>query len=134
MNNAVQNIVHFLLMIVFLIIYLLAFIIVKPFLINHKRKISTLSLKITYLIYLLILLVFVYLFMFFGSTDLEYQISNLLFVFLLICLFLPNFGILLRHNFEKVRTEYNFTFSLVNIVISVFIILKLIQHDWFLLN
>jgi len=134
MNNAVQNIVHFLLMVVFLIIYLLAFVIVKPFLINHKRKISTLFLKITYLLYLLALLVFVYLFMFFGPADLEYQISNLLFVFLLICLFLPNFGILLRRNFEKYRTEYNIAFSLINCIIVVFIILKLIQHDWFLLN
>ncbi|OFX86590.1 MAG: hypothetical protein A2W99_15770 [Bacteroidetes bacterium GWF2_33_16] len=134
MNDAVQNIVHFLLMIVFLIIYLLAFIIVKPFLINHRRRISTLTLKISYLIYLLVLLVFVYLFMFFGTTDLEYQISNLLFIFILICLFLPNLGILLRRNFEKYRTEYNYMFSLINIIVVVFIILKLVQHNWFLIN
>jgi len=134
MNTAVQNIVHFLLMIVFLIIYLLAFIIIKPFLINHKRKISTLLLKISYLIYLLVLLVFVYLFMFFGPADIEYQISNLLFVILLLGLFLPNLGILLRRNFEKYRTEYNYTFSLINVVILTFILIKLIQHNWFLVN
>lgn len=134
MNTAVQNIVHFLLMIVFLIIYLLAFIIVKPFLINHKRKISTLLLKISYLIYLLIVLVFVYLFMFFGPADIEYQISNLLFIFLLVGIFLPNFGILLRRNFEHHRTEYNYIFSLINIAIAVFIIYKLIQHGWFLIS
>lgn len=134
MNTAVQNIVHFLLMIVFLIIYLLAFIIVKPFLINHKRKISTLLLKISYLIYLLILLVFVYLFMFFGPADIEYQISNLLFIILLLGLFLPNFGILLRRNVEKYRTEYNYTFTLINLAIFSFILIKLIQHNWFLAN
>lgn len=134
MNTAVQNIVHFLLMIVFLIIYLLAFIIVKPFLINHKRKISTLLLKISYLIYLLIVLVFVYLFMFFGPADIEYQISNLLFILLLVGIFLPNFGILLRRNFEHHRTEYNYIFSLINIAIAVFIIYKLIQHGWFLIS
>ena len=134
MNSAVQNIVHFLLMIVFLIIYLLAFIIVKPFLINHKRKISTLSLKISYLLYLLVLLVFVYLFMFFGPNDLEYQISNLIFVLLLVSLFIPNLGILLRRKFEKYRTEYNYLFSLINIIIIFFIIMKLVQHNWFLVN
>jgi hypothetical protein len=134
MNTAVQNIVHFLLMIVFLIIYLLAFIIVKPFLINHKRKISTLLLKISYLIYLLIVLVFVYLFMFFGPADIEYQISNLLFIFLLVGIFLPNFGILLRRNFEHHRTEYNYIFSIINLTIAGFIIYKLIQHGWFLIS
>ncbi len=134
MNTAVQNIVHFLLMIVFLIIYLLAFIIVKPFLINHKRKISTLLLKISYLIYLLIVLVFVYLFMFFGPADIEYQISNLLFIFLLVGIFLPNFGILLRRNFERHRTEYNYIFSIINLTIAGFIIYKLIQHGWFLIS
>jgi formate hydrogenlyase subunit 3/multisubunit Na+/H+ antiporter MnhD subunit len=134
MNTAVQNIVHFLLMIVFLIIYLLAFIIVKPFLINHKRKISTLLLKISYLIYLLIVLVFVYLFMFFGPADIEYQISNLLFIFLLVGIFLPNFGILLRRKFERHRTEYNYIFSIINLTIAGFIIYKLIQHGWFLIS
>ncbi|HAN18588.1 MAG: hypothetical protein A2X13_13835 [Bacteroidetes bacterium GWC2_33_15] len=132
MNTVVQNMIHFLLIIVFLIIYILAFIIVKPFLINHKRKISTLSLKISFLVYLAVLLVCVYLFMFFGPSDLEYQLSNLFFIILLICLFIPNLGILLRRNVNKYRVEYNFAFSLINGIIAAFMLYKLIQHGWFL--
>lgn len=132
MTNVVQNIMHFLLIIIFLIIYILAFIIVKPFLINHKRKISTLLLKISYLVYLGALLVSVYLFMFFGPNDLEYQISNFFFLGLLICLFIPNLGILFRRKMEKYRSEYNIAFSIVNGIIICFILYKLIQHNWFL--
>ncbi|MFP4026013.1 MAG: hypothetical protein ACLFVR_15940 [Thiohalospira sp.] len=119
-------------MVVFLIIYLLAFIVVKPFLLNYKRKISTLSLKITYLVYLAVLLVCVYLFMFFGPSDIEYQLSNLFFMIMLICIFIPNLGILFRRKFQRIRVFYNYLFSFVNLSISYFLIHKLVQHHWFL--
>lgn len=127
-----QTIFHFLLMVVFLIIYVLAFIIVKPFLFNHKRLISTLSLKISYLIYLAALLVCVYLFMFYGPSDIEHHLSEAFFFTLLICLFIPNIGILFRRNFNKFREHYNYVFSAINLIITFFIIYKLEQFNWFL--
>ena len=127
-----QAIFHFLLMIVFLIIYVLAFIIVKPFLLNYRRLVSTLSLKITYLIYLAALLISVYLFMFYGPNDIENQLSEVFFFSLLIALFIPNLGILFRRNFKKYRKEYNFIFSVINLIITVFIIYKLDQFNWFI--
>jgi|SRR6056297_2188927 len=132
MDGVILKFFHFLMMIVFLTIYLLAFIVVKPFLINYKRKISTLSLKISFLIYLAVLLVCVYLFMFFGPSDIEYQLSNLAFLMLLLCIFIPNMGILFRRKFQKIRIFYNYLFSGVNLGISYFLIYKLIQQNWFL--
>ncbi|MFC2104241.1 hypothetical protein ACFLS4_02680 [Bacteroidota bacterium] len=119
-------------MIVFLIIYVLAFIIVKPFLFNHKRFVSTLSLKISYLVYLAVLLIGVYLFMFYGPSDIENQLSELFFFTLLVCLFIPNLAILLRRNFRKNREAYNYIFSIINLIITIFIIYKLDQLRWFI--
>jgi len=127
-----QAVFHFLLMVVFLIIYVLAFIIVKPFLLNHKRLISTLSLKLSYLLYLLMLLVSVYLFMFYSPNDIENHLSEALFFSLLLSLFIPNLGILFRRNFKKYRNEYNYIFSAINIIITLFMIYKLDQFNWFL--
>lgn len=132
MDSVILKLFHFIMMIVFLTIYLLAYIIVKPFLLNYKRKISTLSLKLSYLIYLLVLLVSVYLFMFFGPSDIEYQLSNLFFIIMLICLFIPNLGILFRRKFQRKRVFYNYIFSVINLGITYFLIHKLIQHHWFL--
>lgn len=121
------------LLLIFLFIYVLAFVIVKPFLLNHKRLISTLSLKITYLIYVFCLLVCTYLFMFFGPKDIEHNLNELVFFSLLICFFIPNLGILFRRKFEVYRDVYNYAFSAINIIVSVFIIFKLNHLHWFIL-
>ena len=127
-----QTIFHFLLMIVFLIMYVLAFIIVKPLLLNRKLLISTLSLKVSYLIYLGILLISVYLFMFYGPNDIEHQLSEVFFFTILVCLFIPNLGILFRRNFRKNRKVYNYVFTIINLIVTFFIIYKLDQFDWFI--
>jgi hypothetical protein len=127
-----EAVFHFILMIVFLIIYVLAFIIVKPFLLNYKRLISTISLKISYLIYLAALLICVYLFMFYGPSDIENKLSEIFFFILLICLFIPNLGILFRRNIKRHRVIYNYLFSVINLSITIFIIYKLDQFNWFI--
>jgi hypothetical protein len=127
-----EAVFHFILMIVFLIIYVLAFIIVKPFLLNYKRLISTISLKISYLIYLAALLICVYLFMFYGPSDIENKLSEIFFFILLICLFIPNLGILFRRNIKRHRVVYNYLFSVINLSITIFIIYKLDQFNWFI--
>ncbi len=127
-----ETVFHFILMIVFLIIYVLAFIIVKPFLLNYKRLVSTISLKISYLIYLAALLICVYLFMFYGPNDIENKLSEIFFFVLLVCLFIPNLGILFRRNIKRQRKLYNYLFSVINLSITIFIIYKLDQFDWFI--
>jgi hypothetical protein len=70
--------------------------------------------------------------MFFGPSDIEYQLSNMAFVIFLLLLFIPNLGILLRRKFQKIRIFYNYFFSGINLGISYFLIHKLIQNQWFL--
>ena len=132
MPEAAQSIFHFLLMVVFVVIFVLSIIIVKPFLINYKRKVSTISLKVTYLMYLAALLIGVYLFMFYGPSDIENQVSEAFFFSLLICLFIPNIAILFRRKFKKNRSQYNYLFSFVNLAITSFIFYMLDKFDWFL--
>jgi lysylphosphatidylglycerol synthetase-like protein (DUF2156 family) len=120
------------LLLIFLFIYVLAFVIVKPFILNYKRLISTLSLKITYLIYVFCLLVCTYLFIFFGSKDIGHKLNELVFFSLLICFFIPNLGILFRRKFEVYRDVYNYVFSAINILVTILIIFKLNQLHWFI--
>lgn len=124
------NFLKVLLSIVFLVIYVLAFVVVKPFLLNHKRLISTLSLKVTYILYLGVLLICVFLFMFYGSAETEHNLSEKVFFGLLFCFFIPNLGILFRRHFIKHRNLYNYIFAIINIVITIFIIYKLTQANW----
>ncbi len=132
MTEAAQSIFHFLLMLVFLTIFVLSIIVIKPFLINYKRKVSTISLKVSYLVYLAALLIGVYLFMFYGPNDIENQVSEAFFFSLLLCLFIPNIAILIRRRFKHKRTEYNYIFSFVNLVITILIFYMLNRFNWFI--
>ncbi|MFP4018479.1 MAG: hypothetical protein ACLFUH_04455, partial [Bacteroidales bacterium] len=90
-----HQVFYILLFILLVFLYILACLYTKPFLINRKRKYSTLSLKITYLIYLAFLFLFLFFFLIFGADKIEYQMSDALFFAILTFLFLPNIGILL---------------------------------------
>ena len=127
-----NQLLHILLFIVFLLTYILAYNYVRPFLINRKRLISTLLYKVTYMIFLMILLLFVYLFLLFGANRVEYQISDLMFFLALLLLFLPNIAILLRRKIKQGRKIYNYVFALVNIVATYFLLIKLMQNNWFM--
>jgi len=127
-----NELLHILLFIVFLLTYILAYNYVRPFLINRKRMLSTLLFKVTYMVYLLILLLFVYLFLFFGANRVEYRISDLMFFLALLLLFLPNIAILLRRKVKKNRVTYNYTFTVINMMATYFLLLKLVQNNWFI--
>lgn len=127
-----RELLHIILFIVFLLTFIMAYNYVKPFRINRKRKYSTLSLKLSYLIYLIFLLVFVFLFLLFGADKVEYRITDSLFFGVLILLFLPNIGILIRRKIKNIRIIYNYLFSVINIVATYYLILKLSQNNWFI--
>ena len=127
-----QQLLHIILLIVFLLTYILAYNYVKPFLINKKRKYSTLSLKLSYLLYLAFLLVFIFLFLLFGADRIEYRISDALFFGVLVLLFLPNIGILLRRTVKNIRVFYNYLFTIINLVATYYLVSKLIQNNWFI--
>lgn len=106
-----------------IIIFALAYAYLKPHQLHKRRLVSTLLLKISYLIYLLVLLVIVYLSAL-VKGGLEEVFFGIEFFAFLMVLFVPNIGILARKigHFSKKREGYNYFFTIVNII-SVFAIL-----------
>jgi hypothetical protein len=122
MNIAVmdnfKDILSFILGIVFIIIvFALAYAYLKPHQLHKRRMVSTLLLKVSYLLYLLVLLIIIYL-----STlvkgGLEEVFLGIEFFAFLIVLFVPTIGIFARKlgQFSKKREGYNYFFTIVNLL------------------
>jgi len=119
-----KEVLNYILGVVFiLIVFSIAYAYLKPHQLHKRRLVSTLLLKISYLFYLLVLLIVVYM-----STlvkgGLDEVFFGVEFFAFLIVLFVPNIGILARKlgYFSKQRENYNRFFTLVNIL-SVIVIL-----------
>lgn len=108
---------HILGVIFILIVFALAYGYLKPHQLHKRRLVSTLLLKISYLIYLLVLLVIIYLSALVreGLDEVFYGIE--FFAFLVI-LFVPTIGIFARKlgQFNKKREGYNYFFTIVNVL------------------
>lgn len=108
---------HILGVIFILIVFALAYGYLRPHQLHKRRLVSTLLLKISYLVYLLVLLVIIYLSALVreGLDDVFYGIE--FFAFLVI-LFVPTIGIFARKlgQFNKKREGYNYFFTIVNVL------------------
>lgn len=97
------------------LIFFLAYAYLKPHLLHKRRPVSTLLLKASYLLYVLVLLIVVYLAAFVkGGLD-EVFFGVEFFAFLIV-LFVPTMGIFARklQQFRKQRENYNYFFTVVN--------------------
>lgn len=99
------------------IVFSLAYAYLKPHLLHKHRKSSTLMLKISYLLYLLILLIIIYLSALVRG-GLETVFYGVEFFAFLIVLFVPTIGIFARklEQFSKKRDGYNYFFTAVNVL------------------
>ncbi|MDQ1297010.1 MAG: hypothetical protein QG576_141 [Bacteroidota bacterium] len=113
--NEILN--HILGVVFIIIVFSLAYAYLKPHQLHKRRLISTLLLKVTYLAYLLILLIIVY-FSALVKGGLEEVFFGIEFFAFLIVLFVPNIGIFARKlgHFSKKREGYNYFFTIVNIL------------------
>lgn len=108
-----------------LFVFVLAYLLLKPFRWHVKRPYSTALLKITYLLYLIIAMLFTFEFMFYNGEkvlyleDINDPRATIHFIFMLLALFFPNAAILLRRNIRK-RQYFNPAVSLVNIVCAAY--------------
>ena len=102
-------------------IFMLAIVFLRPFRVNVKRKNSTYMLKFSYLAYLLVALSFFY-YLVFLKIEIKDKTNELNYIFMILSLFVPNIGILLRRNFKKYRVIYNYFFSVINLIIIVFLL------------
>ena len=101
------------------IVFAIAYAYLKPHRLHHARPLSTLALKGTYLIYLLVMLLVIY----FASVR-DGGVSQVFdgaefFVFLVV-LFVPTAGIFSRKiaRLSGKRVRYNIIFSVVNLVMT----------------
>ena len=108
---------HILGIIFIIIIFSIAYAYLKPHQLHKRRPVSTLMLKVSYLIYLLIVLVIVYLSSLVrgGMDEVFFGIE---FFGFLIVLFVPTIGIFARKlgQFSKKREGYNYFFTAVNVL------------------
>jgi hypothetical protein len=108
---------HILGIVFIIIIFALAYAYLKPHQLHKRRLVSTLLLKVSYLFYLLVLLIIVYLSALVRG-GLENVFFGIEFFAFLIVLFVPNIGIFARKlgQFSKKRESYNYFFTVVNIL------------------
>jgi hypothetical protein len=117
MANFSEILNHILGVVFIIIVFALAYAYLKPHQLHKRRLVSTLLLKISYLLYLLVLLVIVYLSALVRG-GLETVFYGIEFFAFLIVLFVPTIGIFARKlgQFSKKREGYNYFFSVVNIL------------------
>ena len=113
-----KEILNFILGIVFIIlVFALAYAYLKPHQLHKRRLVSTLLLKVSYLMYLFVLLIIIY-FSALVNGGLEEVFLGVEFFAFLVVLFVPTIGIFARKlgQFSKKREGYNYFFSVVNIL------------------
>jgi hypothetical protein len=117
MANFPEVLNHILGVVFIVIVFALAYAYLKPHQLHKRRLVSTLLLKVSYLFYLLVLLIIVYLSAL-VKNGLENVFFGIEFFAFLIVLFVPNIGILARKlgTFSKKRESYNYFFTVVNIL------------------
>jgi Kef-type K+ transport system membrane component KefB len=110
------TILNFILGAIFIVIvFSIAFAYLKPHRLHKSRPVSTLLLKGSYLLYLLILMIVVY-FSVLKKGGLDEVFYGIEFFAFLIVLFVPTIGILARKlgQFSKKRENFNYFFTVVN--------------------
>lgn len=111
--NEILN--HILGVVFIIIVFALAYAYLKPHQLHKRRLVSTLLIKASYLLYLLVLLIIIY-FSALVNGGLEKVFFGVEFFVFLIVLFVPTIGIFARKlgQFSKKREGYNYFFSVVN--------------------
>jgi len=136
-NNFFQDFLRILFIIGYFLIFIISIIILKPMRLHKKRKISTLSLKISYLLYLTVFLTFTYLLLFGEKTinfdEISYDsIFNIHFIVFLTSTVIPNAGIMLRKKVKN-RTPYNLVFTFINLCYFGYLLFLIFSKKWALM-
>ncbi|HUX97505.1 MAG TPA: hypothetical protein VMV47_17355 [Bacteroidales bacterium] len=117
MANFNQILNHILGIVFIIIVFALAYAYLKPHQLHKRRLISTLLLKGSYLFYLLVLLILIYMAALVNG-GLEKVFFGIEFFAFLLVLFVPTIGIFARKlgQFAKKREGYNYFFTVVNVL------------------
>lgn len=129
MNEFTNVFLHFIFISVFVFLVVVSFILLKPFRSHQKRPISTISLKVSYLLFLVAFIILTYLILFFadipdeGSMAGDSVVMTICYIVIMLSFFIPNLGIMLRRKAKKIRTYYNVAFTVINIIFLIAILL-----------
>jgi cytochrome bd-type quinol oxidase subunit 2 len=106
------------------IVFSIAYAYLKPHRLHHARPLSTLALKGSYLIYLVVMLLVIYLASLRGGGVSQVFDGPEFFIFLIV-LFVPTTGIFSRKitRFSGKRVRYNIIFTIINIVLTLTVLL-----------
>ncbi|MGE5348350.1 MAG: hypothetical protein ACM3NP_03620 [Actinomycetota bacterium] len=102
------------------IVFSIAYAYLKPHRLHHARPLSTLALKGTYLLYLLVMLLVIYFASLRGGGVSQVFDGPEFFIFLVV-LFVPTAGIFSRKiaRFSGKRVRYNIVFSVINVILTI---------------
>ena len=136
MNGFLNFLMHFVFIGTFGFLYVVSIILLKPFRLHKKRPTSTISLKLSYLLYLLVFLVLAYMALFFSGIpvnldELTYDSRyNFYYIAVIIAFIVPNLAIMFRRKIRTYRSAYNIIFTAVNILIIVVLLLIMNNSAW----
>ena len=101
------------------IVFSIAYAYLKPHRLHHARPLSTLALKGTYLVYLLVMLLVIY-FASLRDGGVSQVFDGAEFFVFLVVLFVPTAGVFSRKisRFSGKRVRYNIIFSVVNLIMT----------------
>ena len=99
------------------VVFSLAYAYLKPHRVHKKYPMSTLLLKVSYLVYLLTIMIIIYLASL-VKEGLSAEFGNIEFFAFLLVLFVPTIGIFARKlgHFRKNRESFYYFFTLVNVL------------------
>ena len=138
MTNAISTYQGMIFLTILTIIYALVVRWIKPLRVHKKRKLSTISLKSSYLIYLAIYFIYIYMFLFSNSsrlvnehiTEARGRYYTTLFIVLTL---VPNLAILIRRQIHKHRGTFNIMFTVINSLFIIWILFLFFNKKWCIL-
>jgi len=128
MSGFLNFFLHFIFIATFVVLVVVSFIILRPFRIHRTRMYSTVALKLSYLLYLIVFITLVYLILFFSELPEEDEpwtddlLMKLNYAIIIISFFVPNIAIMFRRRVKKMRQQYNVIFTTVNVLITIALI------------
>jgi NADH:ubiquinone oxidoreductase subunit 6 (subunit J) len=138
MGGFFQGIFQFFFLVGYIILFIVSIIILRPFRIHKRRRDSTISLKVSYLIFLALFLIFTYMLLFgnkiIDENDEPYDsFFNIYFLIFLTATIIPNVGIMIRRRIKKNRSEYNILFTIINMLYALYLLFLIASGQWALM-
>lgn len=136
MKEVFQSFSEIIFALVFALVFIVSAILLRPFRIHQKRKVSTISLKTSFLVYLFFLMIYAFMLLFHPPEridDEEFVKGLFEKVQLLggIAVFIyPNVAIMIRRSFRKHRVNFNWVNTIINIGSVFYIIFMMKVTVW----